>query len=42
MSWYFLYNQLPASERGLDRVAPALTALAALLTSSLQSCDRDR
>jgi pimeloyl-ACP methyl ester carboxylesterase len=24
MSWYFLYNQLPASERGLDRVIPKL------------------
>jgi pimeloyl-ACP methyl ester carboxylesterase len=24
MSWYFLYNQLPGSERGLDRVIPKL------------------
>lgn len=24
MSWYFLYNQLPASERGLSRVIPKL------------------
>jgi hypothetical protein len=25
MSWYFLYNQLPASEqRGLDRIIPKL------------------
>jgi pimeloyl-ACP methyl ester carboxylesterase len=24
MSWYFIYNQLPGSERGLDRVIPKL------------------
>jgi pimeloyl-ACP methyl ester carboxylesterase len=24
MSWYFLYNQLPASERGLDKLIPKL------------------
>jgi len=24
MSWYFLYNQLPGAERGLDRVIPRL------------------
>ena len=24
MSWYFIYNQLPASERGLDRIIPKL------------------
>ena len=24
MSWYFLFNQLPGSERGLDRVIPKL------------------